>query len=326
MGRLAEKTKGGKLPPLSVKSNVLSVGEHSPQSYDYIPIDFIKCQLIDVDIQRLLSNPKLYFTMGVCNTTGEVKKYTAKHFNFIVEVYPSGYAILKGSIHAFYNNGKHNYNDFDVYAFNTALMQLQKDLGITAQNLKLLRLEWGFNIVPPIETNEILNHLHQHKKVMPLDNIDCNTDGNYKQFKHSAFILKVYNKALHFKLPINLMRVEIKQTNWSKWRKKGIVTLHDFIQVDKTMFLDELINQWQRVVYCGAHLNKSKKWSKYDNRNFWRTLRETKSPKTFSKHFNRLQKLNTLGGLNIQTQVSEIIKAKAIELNRGGNVFQLKVA
>jgi hypothetical protein len=325
--RLGTKiTKGCDIPHPSVKSNVLSVGEHSPQRYDFIPIDFLKCQLIDVDINRLLSNPKLHFIMKVCNTTGVIKRHTASYYNIKIEVCPSGYAIIKGSLHALYNNGKHNHNDFDVSKFESVLNQLKIDLGILPENLNILQMEWGFNFTPPVETNEILNHLHQHKKVMPTNKIDCNTDGKYLQFKHSTYILKLYNKALHYGLNTNLMRAEIKQTNWSGYRKKGIVTLHDFIKVDKTMFLYELLNQWQKVVYCSPHLNANKNFSKYDNANFWRVLRADKSNTTFSKHFHRLQKLNQHNGVNIQYQISEIIKAKAIELNGGVNVFQLNVA
>src|SRR5690606_421219 len=106
------------------------------------------------------------------------------------------------------------------------------EFGIRPENIRLIGLEYGVNIQPPIETDSILNHCYQHKG-KDFDK-EINKQGmKYRQVEHSAYFLKIYDKALQFGRLQRILRVEIKVKNWSKYRRQGIVTLKDFIEADK---------------------------------------------------------------------------------------------
>jgi hypothetical protein len=314
VGNLLKITKGGNLPP-SVKSNVISTGESTiNQRYEFIPIDFLKCQVIGLPVNHFINNPLLKFTSEFKNDTGEITKSTAKFKNLKITIYQSNRIEFSGSLHTYWNDGKHNHNDFSIYALEAALKSLKIDLGITPKDLYLIQLEYGVNILPPVETNEIINHLHQHKSRAKTVKIDCPIDGKYSQFKHDKYILKCYNKGKQFGLPVEVFRIEIKETNWSKNRQKGIVSLLDFLNADKTPFISNLIENWQSVVFYSPKLGGNNPLSKYDNPNFWLQLRQAKSNTTFKKHFDKLKQLNITKGGNIQNKVASSIRVKIKDL------------
>jgi hypothetical protein len=221
---------------------------------------------------------------------------------------------FKGSLHTFYNDGGHNHNDFGINEFTIALKLLYEDLNISPSNLYLIHLEWGFNIIVPFSVRYVLDRLIQHGSVNKTVGMDCQIEGHYLQFKHSTFTSKYYNKGLHSKLDVELIRIEIKQTNWSEYRRSGIVTLEDFIQADKTPFINELISQWNKVVLYDIDNDKTDKFLKYQTHTFWDNLRKTKSNKSFKYHFDKLKNLNNKIGFNIQNRITELIIKKGNEL------------
>lgn len=279
----------------------------------YIPIDFIKAEVLGLKPSHffnnsLLDNPKSIFD-------GELLiKTIFKYKNLTIKIFESNRIEFSGSLHTFYNDGLHNYNDFNFRAFKVALNNLYLDLGITPENLYLIHLEWGFNLRPPIKTNCILDNMIQHKSVNKTAGIDCKIEGKYIQFKHSTKILKIYNKAMHFGLDYELLRIEMKQTNWSFYRLKGIITLKNFINADKKLFLDELIHQWMRVILYDINHKKSQEYIKYQTQSYWTELRMIRSNKNFKYHFDKLSRLNKKIGYDTKNKITELIIRKGNEL------------
>tara|TARA_B110000046_G_scaffold120733_1_gene127388 strand:+ start:3440 stop:4309 length:870 start_codon:yes stop_codon:yes gene_type:complete len=280
----------------------------------YVPIDFIKTAVIGMTPDHfhnnpLLTNPKSIFDSEILTKT------IYSHKNLSIKIFENNNRIeFSGSLHTFYNNGMHNYNDFNSKAFIIALNSLYLDLGIKPQNLYIIHLEWGYNIKPPVKTNYILDRLLQHKSVNKTVGIDCKIEGKYSQFKHSAKILKIYNKGMHFKIGYEMLRVEIKQINWSEYRLKGITTLQDFIKADKTLFVDELLHQWKRTILYDIQDTLEPKNLQYQTAIFWDELRENKSNKTFKYHFDKLNKLNESIGRNTKNKIIDLIIKKSNEL------------
>ena len=280
----------------------------------YIPIDFIKAEIIGLKPKHFIENEKLGNPTSIFKGE-QLMKTIYSYKNLRIRIFENNNRIeFTGSLHTFYNEGLHNHNDFNFNAFKESLNTLYNDLGIRPKNLRILHLEWGFNIKPPRVTNYILDSLLQHCSVNITTGIDCKIEGKYTQFKHANFILKIYNKGKQFKLEIELMRIEIKQTNWSKYRAKGISTLQDFIESDKTIFLNELLNQWGKVILCDIDNAKNHKFIKYQTSQYWNDLRKDFSGKTFKKHSDRLKTLNRTIGFNTQDIIMKTIKEKGNEL------------
>lgn len=287
-------------------------------SLKYIPIDFIKAEITGLSKEMFHRNPRI----GIPKTqfVEDVLHYTLyKYKNLSIKIFEnSDRIIFAGSLHTFFNNGIHNYNDFDYSCFELALERLSEELGIEPKNLRILQLEWGFNITPPKPSNYILDRLVHHRSVPPTKGKDSMEDGHYLQFVHSDYRLKVYDKAKHFDLKGELLRIEMKQTNWKKYRKMGIVTFSDFIACEKEVFYKELISQWQRIVFYDIDNNITENYIRYALISYWKDLRKATSNKNFKYHFDKLELLNFEKGYNCKTIISNSILAK-------GNKFQLKV-
>jgi len=285
------------------------------QSASYVPVDYIKCELKGIEKSLLFNNKLLDFKSVLNRRTGEISENMVAHFkNIKIIIFGSGRIWFSGSLHMFYNDGKHNHNDFNKSAFQSILNELKISLGIYPENMRILNLEWGFNIIPPCQTNYILDRVIQHKSVNKTVKIDCPIDGKYIQFKHSNYILKLYNKGQHFKLNKELFRIEIKQTNWSSYRTKGIETLQQFIDVDKTFFVNEILKKWQMVVFYDINNLITYSYVIFSSQIFWSDLRKNSYRKKFKDNFDKLKELNKSIGFDNQDKISALIKAKSNEL------------
>lgn len=281
----------------------------------YIPVDFIKAEIIGLKRTELENNSLLDFISAVNRKTGEVYDYQeARYKNMKIEIYPSNRIILSGSLHILANDGEHNYNDFTHTMFVSVLSELKNKIAVEAFHLRIIHLEWGVNIVPPILTGLIIDRSLIHKKKAKTVNIDDPKEGKYIQFKHNNYVLKMYDKGLQHQLGFQLLRIEMKQTNWSNYRREGIVTLHDFIRADKRDFMNTLISHWNAIIYYGLKSSYNGRYIKYVNPIYWNDLFQNKSRTAIKKQVDHLKKLNKSIGDNMQCKIGDLICEKVNEL------------
>ena len=224
---------------------------------------------------------------------------------------------ISGSLHAYYNHGNHNHNDFGLNAFSEVLDELKTTFGILPHHINITQLEWGVNIKPPIYPNIIIDHSLFHKWQRFENRID-NKAGKYHQAVHTDYIIKLYNKGLQFGTVEEILRFERKQLNYLKFSKSiGIgQTLQDLIDSDFKSLKTILLSNWNEILFFDPlMLTEDKKVFKYRDVLTWEYY-STKSRKTRNKHFNNLRKLNKEFGGDIQSEVSQIITDKLIELNK----------
>lgn len=290
-----------------------TTGNCVTQRYDYIPLDFIKTQIIGLSPEHFLKNKNLLFT-PVLIEGDTVKYYYSEVDNIKIKIYQNS-MFLSGSLHKFHNKGEHNHNDFNLSAFRDVLRRLYELFKVSPENLKLICLEYGVNLTPPIESDKIINHLMQHKHTDFESKISSNK-GNYKQAEHTDYIIKIYNKGKQYKLNDEVLRIEVKETNLKQHRARGIYTLKDFINSEKTPFVSLLLEKWNDVIFYDITSTQTERWNQYNNINFWRELSTKKSRTTYHRHRHALKENNETTGQNIQGKISEIIKAKIKELNK----------
>jgi hypothetical protein len=301
----------------------------------YVPLDYIKAKLIDVDLDHL--KRVLNFSEPVNTSTGEIvlkrypdgtykkpKKY-AQWFNLVFEIQYSNKnqceeVTVMGSLHKFSNKGLHNYNDFTIESFTRVLRAFRLYLGVTPSNFFIYRLEWGVNIQPPISTNSILEHcllFHWKKFRSPFTNyLEGGDENNY--------LLKLYNKGYQFNLDGELMRIERKQLDWYSFCKVNKIgrTLQNLINSDFKGMREALINNWEEVLFYDPELiKKNRRTMKFRDVFYWMELSAKRSRTTRLNHWNKLRELNRLEGADIQNQITELINLKIDELN--SDVFTL---
>jgi hypothetical protein len=289
------------------------------QNYDYIPIDYVKCEVIGLNKDFFLNNPNLIFTP-------KIKDRDELHFHYLIDenmklkIYESNKIFIDGSLHKYANKGIHNHDNFTNFRFDEALNKLNKRLGIKPVNMRILCLEYGFNITPPIDPNLIIDHLLKHKQ-KDSEILLSNDRAKYRQFEHQDYIIKTYNKGKQYNCKENILRIEVKQTDWTKYRRIGMNTLEDFIYHDKTIFVNDLLNKWNEILFYDPTITDNMKYLHYRDVNYWNGLR-TKSNKTYSVHTKRLREINATKGANVQKQISDLLLEK-VRTMQGGNVLLL---
>ncbi|MFM6943148.1 MAG: hypothetical protein ACKOW4_07575 [Aquirufa sp.] len=116
---------------LEATNNPKSLIVKGIQRYEYIPIDFIKCQIIKLNPEFFLNNTNLDFRSLVNRDTGEFKpKRVAFYKNIKITIADSGFIEFSGSIHKYLNDGIHNYNDFTYSDYKVALNRIYEDFKI----------------------------------------------------------------------------------------------------------------------------------------------------------------------------------------------------
>lgn len=148
---------------------------------------------------------------------------------------------LKGSLHKFFNNGKHNHNDFHLEDILLTIDYLVKHFQINPVKSIINNLEFGINITLPFDPDRVINSLICHKRnafvKMPYRN------GNGKICNTNEYIIKVYNKTKQYNLSENILRFEIKVTRMHFLTAKDIIIqdLTDLIKFENFKRLMSLL-------------------------------------------------------------------------------------
>jgi hypothetical protein len=285
----------------------------------------------------LEANPLLDFYDTINLTTGQMKT-TNRNGNKVTpsknalykglefKIYDTGTITLSGSLHKYWNDGAHNYNDFNNEAVLFVLSDLNRKFNIDPNKCILKCLEVGINIIPPIPTNKILDNCLLHK-TKPFEYQINSDEGKYKQVQHSQYIIKIYNKALHykskgFKIKTEIMRFEIKYTKMQKLNEKGIFSLQDLINYGLHNFKNEILNEWQNVLYYDNTIQIDPLTTKlkkavleYSNPNYWTGLLANNQNKNFTYHKKQLKKIIEKNSNKVQDLTAEIMSKKIDFLN-----------
>jgi hypothetical protein len=309
------------LGSLAVTNDPKSLIVKGYQRYEYIPIDYIKCQIINFNPELLIQNPLLDFRSKFNVLTSEIStKKIAWHKGIKITIADSGFIEFSGSIHKYLNDGIHNYDDFNYSAYKIALNRIYEEFKILPENMWIQNLEYGVNIIPPIKSQIILNNCFLHKR-QPISKPINNSNGHYIQAEHKGnYFIKVYDKAKQYR-PINkalygleILRIEVKQIRWYKYRKFKISTLDDFNRCDKSIFLNDLINKWEEIVLYNPLSQYSNFGEFYSNSNYWISLLD-KNPKTYYKHLLKLRRRNFENQIDLQDDIKRLIINKIHYLN-----------
>jgi len=240
---------------------------------------------------------------GSYRSTGWIK-------NIKVNLFPNGYLELAGSIHKYFNDGKHNYNQFDRKEAEIALKRLIKVTGLQLPYYKVESVEVGVNLIPPIPSDDIINNVLMYKR-KPFEAKHCNDEGNYKQVKLSEYWVKLYNKRLHYEIQgydigHEILRFELKINKMRMLAKYRVFTLEDLLNNIEDIAKDMLPKAWMEALLYDPTVNKQTKEQtiKYANVNFWREIAEERSYNYHHKKLYRLMEGNTCA---IQAQVKDVM-------------------
>ena len=100
-------------------------------------IDFIKYELKNTNVYALEVNTYLEFHQKQNTKTGEIGAYKNAYYKGLeFKIYettlanPNKRITVEGSLHKYWNNGAHNFNDFGINQINEVLNELKKKFNI----------------------------------------------------------------------------------------------------------------------------------------------------------------------------------------------------
>ena len=178
-------------------------------------IDFIKIDVKDANIDLIECNPLLDFLLIINTKTGEFNSYY-KGLEFKIyeptEKTMHKRLTIEGSLHKYWNNGAHNFNDFGIVEVNQVVNELEYLFNIDTSFCILRQLEIGVNINPPINTKQVLKPCLKYK-TNDIKLVYTKDEGNYIQATNQRHFIKIYDKKTHyvnkgFQIDNYIMRIE----------------------------------------------------------------------------------------------------------------------
>ena len=284
-------------------------------------IDFIKLssRLNSTQVADLRS--KIDFFESINGSTGEPEtilangkkvsyRSTGWTKNMKLNLFPKGYIELSGSLHKYYNDGKHNYNQFGRKEAEIALKRLIEVTGLELPLFKVDSVEVGVNLMPPIPSDDIINNALMYKR-RPFEAKYCTDEGNYRQATLSEYWVKLYNKRLHYEIQgydigHEILRFELKINKMRMLAKYRVFTLEDLMNNIEDIARDLLPKAWEEVLLYDPTMNKKtkEKTIKYANVNFWRGIAKERS---YNYHHRKLYRLMEGNTCAIQAQVKDVM-------------------
>ncbi|MFY9243931.1 MAG: hypothetical protein WAO74_13000, partial [Polaribacter sp.] len=223
---------------------------------------------------------------------------------------------IEGSLHKYWNNGAHNFNDFGIGEVYKVVNELEYLFNIDISFCTLRQLEIGVNINPPVSTKQILKACIKYK-TNDIKWVYTSDEGNYIQATNQRHFIKIYDKKTHytnkgFQIENDIMRIEKKWRKMVELNDKGIYTLKDLLNYGLSNFKQDLLKEWSNVLYCDFNTVKGTKYEdKYTNVNWWERLSYDK----LKYHRNNLNKMIKNDSDNFKNQISRLSSSKVDFLN-----------
>ncbi|SKB48934.1 hypothetical protein SAMN05660776_1362 [Salegentibacter holothuriorum] len=285
--------------------------------------DFQKSELPTSFKKDLLENPFLEFQTRLNYSTAELSGKSIAYYNglkFTIFNTHSEYSriTMEGSFHKYWNQGKHNFNDFSIANLQEVLCDLKVKFNISPHDMFIKQLELGLNFKPPYPTKKILQCCLFHKTRM-FKWVYVGDEGNYIQAQHNNYIIKIYDKQKHYQLqgymiPEPIMRFEIKFRRAKLNQiigKNGDITLHDIIDFGLTNLTNVLLEEWERTLFYDFEIfDETKDRNRYSNPNFWVSLKRD----NFNYHRKVMNQKLKLIPENLPQRITKLMQKKISQL------------
>ena len=177
---------------------------------------------------------------------------------------------------------------------------------------KVDSVEVGVNLMPPVPSDDIINNALMYKR-RPFEAKYCTDEGNYRQATLSEYLVKFYNKRLHYEIQgydigYEILRFELKINKMRVLAKYRVFTLKDLIDSIEQIAKDMLPKAWRQVLLYDPTMNKQtkEKTIKYANVNFWRGI-AGRNNRSYNYHHRKLYRMMEGNTCAIQAKVKDLM-------------------
>ena len=270
-------------------------------------IDFVKIKITDEAlINQVWSNEILeYDGKSEKRFNDELKELVKKKYKNLYFTKYQDRIEISGSLHYFFNNGNHNSNDFSVKDCINTIMQIRDLFTLDLEKCKLINLEYGVNIIPSINVEDLVHNMMYHEKRQfnrPTKHFHYKIAGN-EAYKH----VKAYNKSVQFpSLCNNTFRFEVKSKQSKYINSLDLFTLSDLaVTSTYNRLMEELIKEWDNVLLFDLSKNIDEK---YLNSFFWEDILKNGCRNKFNDQKKRYYE--KLGNNNLHSQIRKTLIQK----------------
>ncbi len=293
-------------------------------------LDFVKISFLSKEYAEYLqANDFLALVRESKRKYTSAKSYLYNGLTF--DIYNSGRVFISGSLHKYWNNGHHNYNDFSYTELLSTIEDLVSKFTPFILTGQINNLEAGVNIQPPFRASEYL------KKVIALIGSERHpiTKNDLKGFKKGYHFqkthwgLKIYDKGKQYNRLEEIVRHEFKTYKMQVIKDAGITSVIDLCDMSKMELLSKCLLDSYKEVLISEVVNTDK-LSRNDERiynecinpDYWDTWNKDKRCKRKAQ-FNQI--IYDHASTDIKTIVSDLMKSKVSvllsETKKSINVF-----
>jgi hypothetical protein len=235
--------------------------------------------------------------------------------------------------HYYYNDNLHNANDFTVKDCINIILEFKNTFAIDWEQLKIINVEFGINILSPVDIKDLITFLTYHNQNEFIRDIQ------YPYSKKSYLInkrserpndykfLKAYAKGIQFPeyCDINKFRFEIGSHQSKYINKLGIFNINDLLKTNiYEIFSENIILEFSKILLLDDKTDLSNltekeqsQFRQYLNPNFWYRIKQDNQRNRFNKEKTKYNKLLDKTGNHIKKQLEKIIFEKLEYLKSG---------
>lgn len=300
-------------------------------------LDFLKLYIIDISLINYLENHILlewiksedrfnYFDNEV------IKTKTVKQYKGILFCFYSNRVEVLFKPHYYFNGGLHNANDFKIKDCINVVLELKNTFKIDLKLLKIINIEFGINVLSPIDIKKLIAFILYHEKnefktdvglAFSKKSFRANPNGTINHYK----IIKAYAKGLQFPQysDINTFRFEIKSKQSKYINQFGIYTANDLLNFDCYFKMaNEIKNEFDKVLLLDCETDfksltgkEQTKITNYLNILTWFNISQDSYRNRFNKEKTKYYNLINKVENNLKKQLDKIIFDKLEYLKTG---------
>jgi hypothetical protein len=300
-------------------------------------LDFLKLSIIDISLINYLENHNLLEWVNSEDKLNlfdkeVIKTKTVKQYKGILFCFYSNRIDILFKPHYYFNNNLHNANDFKINDCIKTILELKNIFEINLKLLKVVNIEFGINVLPPIDIKKLIAFLLYHEKnefktdvglAFSKKSFRANPNGTINLYK----IIKAYAKGLQFPQysDINTFRFEVKSKQSKYINQLAIYTANDLLNFDCYLNMaNEIKNEFGKVLLLDCETDfksltgkEQAKITNYLNTLTWFNISQdgyrNRFNKEKTKYYNLVNKIES----NLKRQLDKIIFDKLEYLKNG---------
>ena len=261
-----------------------------------------------------------------------VKTKTVKQYKGILFCIYSNRIDVFFKPHYYFNGNLHNANDFKIKDCINVVLELKNAFKIDLKLLKVVNVEFGLNVVSPIDVKKLIAYLVYHEKnefktdvglAFSKKSYKANLNGTINNYK----IIKAYAKGLQYSkyADVNTFRFEIKSKQSKYINKLCIYSANDLLNFNTyENLVKEIISEFDKVLLldCETDFSSLKQSEQSKITNYLNTITWFKiSQDCYRNRFNKekIKYCNLVNKVqnNLKNQLDKIILNKLEFLKSG---------